>query len=419
MKKLWSTARIGAIALGFAFVLAIGMKAEAASAPGQVTGLKQTKAGTGSVDIAFQALLDNEAQYEIQLSDSPNGTYKEWATCSSGEKYVYGLPNAGSSYYLRVVSFYKNSETSYEKVYGTPSAPIEVVTAPNGKLENLKHTSSTTTSISLSWNPVAGANSYQVQYKNSAGGEYTAINVSGNQIVLDKLAKNAEYTVEVRPVRKSETGFCAIGSGYNIHYSVPVVPGKGSKPSCEYYWQNLGEIRADAVSMNSADGYEWEIWTAYQKKDKKIKSVSKGSDAAFIKYKGFKKYYFFKMRTRAYCTNDDGKKLPGQWSDWTYFCPQPEIIKLKSSKSGINVKWSTIKGADQYEVYVSTKEKSGFKKCATTKKTSLTVKKFGKSSFKNKKTYYFYVEAYNKAGKKMYSGLAGNATDRWKIKYMK
>ena len=53
------------------------------------------------------------------------------------------------------------------------------------------------------------------------------------------------------------------------------------------------------------------------------------------------------------------------------------------------------------------------------KKTSATVKKIGKSSFKNNKTYYFYVEAYNKVGKKMYSGLAGNATDRWKIKYKK
>ena len=140
--------------------------------------------------------------------------------------------------------------------------------------------------------------------------------------------------------------------------------------------------------MNSADGYEWEIWTAYQKKDKKVKSATQASDSAFIKHNSFKKYNFFKMRVRAYCTNGDGKKLAGGWSDWTYFCPQPEIIKLKSTKSGINLKWSTIKGADRYEVYVSTKEKSGFKKCVTTKKTSATVKKIGKSSFKNNKTYY-------------------------------
>lgn len=418
MKKLWSTARLGAIVLGFAFVLGIGLKAEAAGAPGQVAGLKQTDAGSSSVEIVFQALLDNEAEYEIQLSSAPAGNYKEWRTCSSGKCSLYNLPNAGSSYYLRVVSYYENSETNWEKVYGTPSAPIEVVTAPNGSVENLKHTNSTATSISLSWSPVAGANSYQVKYSSAGGGD-TVVYAAGTQAVLDKLAKGTEYTVHVYPARKSGTGFYAVGGGYDSKYNVPVIPGKAPKPSCEYYWQNLGEIRGDVDSVQCADGYEWEIWTAYQKKDKKVKSVSQSSRAAFIKYKGFKKYNFFKMRVRAYCTNDDGKMMPGQWSDWEHFCPQPEIIRLKSVKSGISLKWSTVKGADRYEVYASAKEKSGFKKCASTKKTSLTVKKFGKSSFKNKKTYYFYVEAYNKAGKKMYSGLAGNATDRWKIKYVK
>lgn len=417
MKKMWKTVRMGTIALVFALFFGIGIKAEAA--PGQVTGLRQTDAGTSSVDIAFQALLDNEAKYEIQLSSSLNGTYKEWTTCTSGEDYVYGLPNAGSSYYLRVVSYYSNSETNFKRVYGTPSTPIEVVTAPNGKVENLKHTTSTKTSVSLTWSPVMGANSYQVQYKNSKGGDYTSINVEKNQVVLNKLIQNGEYTVEVRPARKSASGFYAVGGGYDISYNTPVIPGKAKKPFCEYFWHNLSEIKAGAVFMNSADGYEWEIWTAYQKKDKKVKSATQASDSAFIKHNSFKKYNFFKMRVRAYCTNSDGKKLAGGWSDWTYFCPQPEIIKLKSTKSGINLKWSTIKGADRYEVYVSTKEKSGFKKCVTTKKTSATVKKIGKSSFKNNKTYYFYVEAYNKVGKKMYSGLAGNATDRWKIKYKK
>lgn len=303
--------------------------------------------------------------------------------------------------------------------YGTPSDSIEVVTAPSAKPENLKHTGSTETSISLSWSPVAGANCYEVRYKDSSAGDDIIVPVTDTKVTLGKLGKNSEYEVDVRPVRKSGAGFSAVGSDYAHLYGVPVLPGKANKPSCEYYWQNLGEIRADFESMKCSDGFQWEVWTAYQPKDKKIKAKDQGSNAAFISYKGFKKYSFFKIRVRAYCITGDGKKLPGKWSDWDYFCPQPEIIKLKSAKSGISLKWSTIKGADRYEVYASTKQKSGFKKCATTKKTSLTVKKFGKTSFKKGKTYYFYVDAYNKAGRKMYSGLAGNATDRWKIKYKK
>ncbi len=237
--------------------------------------------------------------------------------------------------------------------------------------------------------------------------------------VLGKLVKDTKYNIKVYPVRKSASGFCAIGSSYESLYSVLAVPGKAEKPDCSSYWANIGDIRVDAVSSKPADGYKWEVWTAYQKKDKKLRTIEKGKDVEFISHKEFRKFHFFKVRVAAYCTNSDGKALQGKWSDWAYFCPQPEINRLKASKAGITVKWSTIKGADKYEVYVSNKKKSGYKKCFTTKKTSATVKKFGKTSFKNGKKYYFYVEAYHKDGKKLYSGLAGNATSRWEIKYKK
>lgn len=421
MKKLWNAARIGTLVLMFAMLFGMGDTAEAAPPSGKVSNLKQTEAGKNSVTVTFSALLDNKVSYEVQLSDSKSGTYKAWRKTSNGEAYLYDIPSAGTSYYLRVVPFYDEyvSGSGYVKEYGTPSDAIEVVTAPSEKPADFKHTGSTETSISLSWSPVAGANCYEVQYKDSSARDDIIVPVTDTKVTLGKLGKNSEYEVDVRPVRKSGAGFSAVGSDYAHLYGVPVLPGKANKPSCEYYWQNLGEIRADFESMKCSDGFQWEVWTAYQPKDKKIKAKDQGSNAAFISYKGFKKYSFFKIRVRAYCITGDGKKLPGKWSDWDYFCPQPEIIKLKSEKSGISLKWSTIKGADRYEVYASTKQKSGFKKCATTKKTSLTVKKFGKTSFKKGKTYYFYVDAYNKAGRKMYSGLAGNATDRWKIKYKK
>ena len=41
------------------------------------------------------------------------------------------------------------------------------------------------------------------------------------------------------------------------------------------------------------------------------------------------------------------------------------------------------------------------------------MKKFNKKALKKGKTYYFYVVAYNKVGKKYYSGEAGNAYNCW------
>ena len=414
MEKLWNAVK-GCVAIVM-FLLVLGIGIEANAAPGPVSDLKQTDSGTSSVTITFRALLDNDVSYEVQVSDSPTGVFKRWRDCASGECYLYGLPNAGSSYYVRVVPYY---EENFQKEYGTPSQALEVVTEPNAKPANLKHVTSTEKSISLAWSAVSGAKCYQVLYSGYGSRDDLELFTASTTAVLDKLMKDTKYNIKVYPVRKSASGFCAIGSSYESLYSVLAVPGKAEKPDCSSYWANIGDIRVDAVSSKPADGYKWEVWTAYQKKDKKLRTIEKGKDVEFISHKEFRKFHFFKVRVAAYCTNSDGKALQGKWSDWEYFCPQPEINRLKASKAGITVKWSTIKGADKYEVYVSNKKKSGYKKCFTTKKTSATVKKFGKTSFKNGKKYYFYVEAYHKDGKKLYSGLAGNATSRWEIKYKK
>ena len=46
-----------------------------------------------------------------------------------------------------------------------------------------------------------------------------------------------------------------------------------------------------------------------------------------------------------------------------------------------------------------------------------TVKKINKKKLKKGKTYYFYVVAEKKAGKKYYSGEAADAEKRWSKKY--
>ena len=80
-----------------------------------------------------------------------------------------------------------------------------------------------------------------------------------------------------------------------------------------------------------------------------------------------------------------------EWSDWTYFTNSPRKFYVKSTKKGVKLKWKKCAGATSYTIYASTKEKSGFKKVGTTKKTSISLKKFGKKKFKKGKKYYFYV----------------------------
>jgi hypothetical protein len=64
-----------------------------------------------------------------------------------------------------------------------------------------------------------------------------------------------------------------------------------------------------------------------------------------------------------------------------------------------------VTGATGYEIYMSTKKSSGYKKVKTV--TSAKTVKYTKSSLKKGKTYYFKVRTYRTVnGKKVYSAYS-------------
>ena len=75
--------------------------------------------------------------------------------------------------------------------------------------------------------------------------------------------------------------------------------------------------------------------------------------------------------------------------------PKPTKIKSvkKSGKNGIKVTWNKVSGISNYQIYMSTKSKSGFKKIATVSasKTSYT-----KTKLKKGKRYYFKIRTAKK-----------------------
>lgn len=78
--------------------------------------------------------------------------------------------------------------------------------------------------------------------------------------------------------------------------------------------------------------------------------------------------------------------------------PKSTSIKSlkKSGKNGIKITWNKTSGITSYEIYMSTKSKSGFKKITTisSKKTSYT-----KTNLKKGKKYYFKVRTVKKVSK--------------------
>ncbi len=77
-------------------------------------------------------------------------------------------------------------------------------------------------------------------------------------------------------------------------------------------------------------------------------------------------------------------------------------VTLKRGKKYADIKYKKVKNAHGYEIYRSNKKKSGYKKVATTKKTSYKNKKL-----KSRKKYYYKVRAYRTVnGQKYYSSYS-------------
>lgn len=90
-----------------------------------------------------------------------------------------------------------------------------------------------------------------------------------------------------------------------------------------------------------------------------------------------------------------------------------KITKITSKKKQVKLTWKKILSASGYEIEMSKKKASGFKKIATIKKAKTV--NYTKKKLKPKKTMYFRVRAYRKVGNTTYYG-AYSAVKKIKIK---
>lgn len=378
-------------------LFSISVFAEEVVVPSKVEGLKQTKATETTVSVEWDASLMSGVKYEVYLTDGLN-IYPQGTT--SSPSYYIGPLSGGKSYYVFVRAYVsvRNEETNqFENVYGEPSRILEVVTRPGYKT-TITQTNATASAISLKWNPVAGADGYKIYIttSNLNSAKYLGM-VRNAAATIQKLSASGSYTVYVFPVRINEDGFVAESNfGYSYAYGLKTLPAKINQLEITRYWENSKKVVAEWTEVN-ADGYEIQLYTYNGKKP--VKKFTSRSNYVYLT--NVKQTSFYKFRVRPYVMIGVTKKY-GSWSAYKEFA-QPVKFSAKSgalkSKS-ISVKWTKMKGAKNYTIYMSTNEKGGYKKVTTTKKTSYKVKKFKKKALKYNKNYYFYVVANKKSGKK-------------------
>lgn len=410
VKNIVKFSKVWMLTLLCALFLGVGIKAEAA--PGTVQKIEQTGHAINAVEITWPNVnVGNPAGYKVEWSESTTFTNptSELTTSSS---YIIKNLTPGKHYYVRV-SAYDSAKT-----FGPASAACEVVTAPLGKVENLKQKNLASKKISFSWKKVAGADAYMIAYKKENSSDSKSKTVTSTSSSISASTDSA-YAIGVLPMTVSKTtdyeAYVTDNSAAMYMYTTPKKvtnlklydTGSTSSPTAA--------IAAFTGKMsNAADGYEYEIYGYNNKRLAKktvaykniIAKTTSGKLVFDIKNNKIKNNQFMKIRIRPYVLMN-GKKKAGSWSDYLWFAKYPTKLKAEfvtpgTAANGVLISWSKVAGAKDYTVYVTRGSRYGkYTKLGNTSATKYSFNSVGGSPLSNG-TYYYYVVANKKVGKKTY-----------------
>ena len=242
--------------------------------------------------------------------------------------------------------------------------------------------------IELIWNKSEGADGYTI-YRKSGEEEVVIAEFEGDEtcIFLDKNVKN------------------------NKKYQYTVIAHKGIYRSSFAYKTSKVYITAPTLKKASVyNGYVKVYWEKTEKADKyRVYRKTSKSDWECIATtsnmyytdktakSGTKYYYAVKSQNEA-----GNSSLSSELSK--YYLADPTLKTPKSTKSGVKLEWSKVKGADGYYVYCKTGSK-GYERIATVK-GSTKVTYTDKTAKKGKK-YTYKVKAYKS---KTYSAYSNTKT---------
>lgn len=315
---------------------------------------------------------------------SGSGVTATYLGMSNG-KYVYKVDrnfSPASTVYLK----YQNADV------------LVGVTAPSN-ISAINQVNATVNAVTISWPAAGGASGYMIYagtteqnlaYKGATAG--TSYTVAG-------LAQDGEYVVEVVPYKANGKGFNATWFS-RVRY-VYTATGKisGVKLLASDEYKSQYAISWSQAGAKNADGFEIMITN---KSGRKITSTTEEKNLYYIFKNNKLRTQGWKVKVRAYLKMDNGTKAYGPWSAEKVIVPNAYIKSIKLvSKSGTDVKvtWAKVSGAKSYTVYRSNKATGKYKKVATVKGTSYTMKNLAKY-----KDYYVYVKANKvKIGKKSYN----------------
>lgn len=205
------------------------------------------------------------------------------------------------------------------------------------------------------------------------------------------LEDGKKYYVKVEPYAADGS----IGSGRSLTIETMPARVKNFRQERWWYFINMLEVAWDRIE--TADTVNISL---YNSKGKKVQSKILSPSSSSVSFSKMKDEVYTVKIQASRTINGNTWQTPVS----TIQCfNQARISSAKISKKKLTVKWKKVGGATGYDIYVSTKQKSGYKKLKSVGKntTKATFSKFKGKSFNPKKTYYIYIETKKKNGKRI------------------
>lgn len=391
------------------------------SAPTNTTIYRGNKS-TNSVRLFWYAIACDG--YEIYYTDSDTDyTFLADVDKLATEYKINGLKS--NTKYRFIIKAY-NKTADGVKIYGA-SSPVKVVTtkAADSKVTsldkvNIKRGSQTADSVSIEWDAVKNAQTYQITL--SADGETWTRQptVTGTSATIKGLSPNHEYWIAVRAYAKNSDATEVVGEwSDNYHFYTDKTVTSIGKVKITKMNKTYDAVRPYWEPVDDADGYEvyWETGGSSMQV-----FFSTGNNYRIQKLQPETTYH---VKVRAY--KNGSEIIYGEWSDTISVTTtkkkpavdfttltDPEISKVNVTYDAIRPFWGKVKNAQGYEVVMSDKTINGpFTYTYTTTSDNYRIE-----GLKQGKTYYVSVRAYatNNQGKKIYSDWAYNKAATTKVK---
>ena len=256
----------------------------------------------------------------------------------------------------------------------------------SASVKNVTKTSEEANRITLSWDKTEGATGYYVYVcDKDAGGNYVLFSESAEPGAdLMNLKDTNAYWIKVTAYRESD----------GMIYESPATVMKTATQPADV--SSLDSLRSSEVlkfcwpsGEGNIEGYD--VYRA--DKDTKSKYVlyqTLAADAHDFEDTAVSEGNFYSYKLCPYRTIDGVKySAKGKTIDFISGLSAPGNLIARSANTRVTLYWSGKELADGYNIYMSTSEKSGFKKLGSTEDNSYSTDKLEAG-----KTYYFRVQPY-------------------------